>query len=121
ISGLRKVIPHQANLRIIRAVQESLGLPEEKVFVNVDRCANTGSVSVAIALAEFLAKETVQPGDNLLLATFGGGLTWAASLVSWGDAEAIVCRRERERLGGSRGAADGQERAAFEESPLLVC
>jgi 3-oxoacyl-[acyl-carrier-protein] synthase-3 len=93
VSSIRKMIPHQANVRIIRAVQDALALPTEKVLVNIAHCGNTGSASVAIALAGFLAEETVQPGDNLLLVAFGGGLTWAAALYCWADVEAIVSRR----------------------------
>jgi 3-oxoacyl-[acyl-carrier-protein] synthase-3 len=108
VSNLRKVIPHQANVRIIRAVQDALALPTEKVFVNVDHCGNTGSASVAIALAEFLAKETVEPGDNLLLAAFGGGLTWAAALYSWADVDAIVARRGQECSSDGRSQLEEQ-------------
>src|SRR5207253_7324736 len=52
---LHAVIPHQANLRIIRAVQEALGLPAEKVFVNIDRRGNTGSAALPLALSEYLS------------------------------------------------------------------
>lgn len=91
---LRKVIPHQANVRIIRATQEALGLPWEQFFVNVDRYGNTSAASVPIALAEFLDSEEVAPGDNLLLVAFGGGLTWASAVVRWADVDAIVSQRE---------------------------
>jgi 3-oxoacyl-[acyl-carrier-protein] synthase-3 len=83
LSAVRRVIPHQANLRIIQATQEALGLPAEKVFVNVDRCGNTGAASVAIALADYLDGDSVPPGEHLLLVSFGGGLTWAAVVVRW--------------------------------------
>ncbi len=95
---VRQVIPHQANIRIIRAVQENLGLPGEKVYVNVDRYGNTGAASVGIALAEYLDAASVQPGDQLLLASFGGGLTWAATLCEWADVKALVSQRDGGRL-----------------------
>jgi 3-oxoacyl-[acyl-carrier-protein] synthase III len=95
MADIRMVIPHQANLRIIRAVQERLSVSTEKLFVNVDRCGNTGAASVPIALSEFLAVESVQQKDNLLLLAFGGGLTWAAAVVQWADVASVVAERRR--------------------------
>jgi 3-oxoacyl-[acyl-carrier-protein] synthase-3 len=105
-ADLRAVIAHQANLRILRATQEALGLPWDKFVVNVDRYGNTGAASVPLALSEFLCVEPVQPGDNLLLATFGGGLTWAAAVVRWADVAAIAARREVRRAAAHLGSAD---------------
>lgn len=93
-SDVRKVIPHQANVRIIRATQQALGLPWDRFFVNVDRYGNTSAASVPIALTEFLESEEVKPGDNLLLVAFGGGLTWAAAVLRWADVDAIISQRE---------------------------
>ena len=93
LDEIHTVIPHQANLRIIHATQEALGLPLEKVFVNVDRYGNTGAASVPLALVEYLDTNSVCPGDNLLLVSFGGGLTSGAIIVRWGDVEKM--RRER--------------------------
>ncbi len=76
-------IPHQANLRIIEAAVKRLGLPMEKVLVNVDRYGNTGAASVYVALEEAWSLGRVKPGDLLLLAAFGGGFTWGAALVRW--------------------------------------
>jgi 3-oxoacyl-[acyl-carrier-protein] synthase-3 len=101
-SEVRKVIPHQANLRIIRATQEALGLPADKMFINVDRFGNTGAASVAIALSEFLTNEPVQAGDNLLLVAFGGGLTWASTVLRWADIAAV--RRQSAARVGARAA-----------------
>jgi 3-oxoacyl-[acyl-carrier-protein] synthase-3 len=108
-TDIRKVIPHQANLRIMRATQEMLGLPPGSMFVNVDRYGNTGASSVAIALSEFLDTEPVQPGDHLLLVAFGGGLTWASTVVRWANVDAIVGERQE------RPAA-----AATSKSPALI-
>jgi 3-oxoacyl-[acyl-carrier-protein] synthase-3 len=74
-------IPHQANLRIISAVGKRLGISEEKVFVNVDRYGNTSAASIPIALAEARKKGRYAEGDLLLLAAFGGGLTWGSALL----------------------------------------
>ena len=75
------VIPHQANLRIIHAVGKSLGLDADRVFINVDRYGNTGSASVAIALAQAHHEGRVGPGDLVLLTAFGAGFHWAATLL----------------------------------------
>jgi 3-oxoacyl-[acyl-carrier-protein] synthase-3 len=76
-------IPHQANLRIIEAAAKRVGLPMEKVFVNVDRYGNTGAASVYVALEEAVASGRLKRGDTILLAAFGGGFAWGAALVKW--------------------------------------
>ncbi len=93
IGDLRGVIPHQANLRILRATQHTLGLPEARMYVNVDRYGNTGAASIPIALSEYLTGEPVKPGDNLLLVAFGGGLTWASAVVRVANVDALIARR----------------------------
>ncbi|MDP9381617.1 MAG: ketoacyl-ACP synthase III [Chloroflexota bacterium] len=91
---VRVVVPHQANVRILRATQEALGLPWESVFVNVDRYGNTSAASVGIALSECADLGMLRPGDNLLFIAFGGGLTWASAVMRWADVDAIVAARE---------------------------
>ena len=81
------VIPQQSNLRFIEWISKKLGFPMEKVFVNVDRYANTSSASVAIALCEALEEGRVQDGDNILLLSFGAGLNWASAVVRYGVTE----------------------------------
>ena len=76
-------IPHQANLRIIEAAAKRLGLPMERVFVNIDRYGNTGAASVYVALEEAWSLGRIKPGDLILLAAFGGGFTWGAALIRW--------------------------------------
>ena len=76
-------IPHQANLRIIEAAVKRLGLPMDRVVVNVDRYGNTGAASVYVALEEAWANKRLHSGDLVLLAAFGGGFTWGAALVRW--------------------------------------
>ncbi len=74
-------IPHQANIRIIDAVRKRLGLPEEKVFVNIEKYGNTSSASVPLALDEAVKAGKAKKGDLVLMVAFGGGLTWGASIV----------------------------------------
>jgi 3-oxoacyl-[acyl-carrier-protein] synthase III len=77
------IVPHQANLRIINAVAQRLGLGPEKVFTNVDRYGNTSAASVPIALDEALAAGRIRDGDLVMLNACGGGLTWGANLIRW--------------------------------------
>lgn len=76
-------IPHQANVRIIEAVQQRLGLPDDKVVVNLDRFGNTSSATIPIALDEVVRSGKVKKGDLVLLVAFGGGLTWGAVLLRY--------------------------------------
>jgi 3-oxoacyl-[acyl-carrier-protein] synthase-3 len=82
-SEIDLLIPHQANLRIIEAVRERLGLPEAKVVVNIDRYGNTSSASIPIGLDECVRAGRLKPGDKLGVAAFGGGATWGASVMTW--------------------------------------
>lgn len=75
------LLPHQANLRIIEAVGKKLAIPNERVFVNVDKYGNTSAASVPIALAEAVHDGTLAPGRRALLTAFGGGFTWGAALL----------------------------------------
>jgi 3-oxoacyl-[acyl-carrier-protein] synthase-3 len=76
-------IPHQANARILTAVARSIGLPIERVYVNLDRTGNTSSASIPIALSEASDQGRLRPGDQVLLAAFGGGLSWGAMALEW--------------------------------------
>ncbi len=76
-------IPHQANLRIIEAASKRLGLPSEKVFVNIENYGNTSAAAVPIALCEAVEQGRVQQGQHLGMVAFGAGLTWAAAVVKW--------------------------------------
>ncbi len=75
------LLPHQANMRIIEAVGKKLGIPREKVFVNVDKYGNTSAASIPIGLADAKESGFIKNGDLVLLTTFGGGLTWGSSLI----------------------------------------
>ncbi|HZJ10615.1 MAG TPA: beta-ketoacyl-ACP synthase III [Trueperaceae bacterium] len=76
-------VPHQANLRIIEAARERLDLERERVVVTVDEYGNNSTASIPIALKHALDNGRIQAGDNLLLVTFGAGLTWASSVITW--------------------------------------
>ena len=76
-------IPHQANIRIIEAVAKGLGLPMEKMFVNLDRYGNTSAASVPLALAEAVDTGRIRQGDNVVLVAFGAGFTSGAVAFEW--------------------------------------
>jgi len=82
-SKLSLLIPHQANLRIIQATADRLGLPMDKVIVNLNRYGNTSAASIPIALDEAVRTGRVKDGDYILLEAFGGGFTWASALIKW--------------------------------------
>jgi 3-oxoacyl-[acyl-carrier-protein] synthase-3 len=83
IDDIDMFVPHQANLRILNAVGQRLKLDESKTYINIDRIGNTSAASVPIALDECVRQGRIKRGDHVLLAAFGAGLTWAASLVRW--------------------------------------
>ena len=83
LGQINLIVPHQANLRIINAVSERLGLKPEKVYVNIDRYGNTSAASVPIALDEAIEAGRINRDDLVLLIACGGGLTWGASLIRW--------------------------------------
>jgi len=77
------VIPHQANLRIIDAIADRLAVPNERVFINLDKYGNTSAAAVAIALDEANRTGAFKRGDHIVLVVFGAGLTWAAAAIRW--------------------------------------
>ena len=78
---LKLIIPHQSNRRIIELTRERLGLPPEKMAVNIDRYGNTSAASIGIALDEARRSGQLQSGDLVLLAAFGAGVTWGTMLL----------------------------------------
>lgn len=76
-------IPHQANLRIIETIADKLHVPMDRFFVNLQLYGNTSAAAVAIALDEAQRSGRIKRGDNILMVVFGGGLTWASSVVRW--------------------------------------
>ena len=83
IEDIACVIPHQANMRIIEGIADRLGIPLEKFYVNLDRYGNTSAAAVAIALDEANRSGRIKPGDYVLMVVFGGGLTWAGTVIEW--------------------------------------
>jgi len=83
VADVACVIPHQANMRIIEAIRERLGLPPEKFFVNLDRYGNTSAATVPLALDQAVRAGRIKPGDVVVLVAFGGGFTWAATVLRW--------------------------------------
>ena len=88
VDDIALCVPHQANRRIITAMADRVGLPMERVYVNVDRHGNTSSATIPIALAEAEADGRLKPGDRVLFAAFGGGLSWSAMVVEWAGVRA---------------------------------
>lgn len=85
VDDIDLVVPHQANLRIIDAVAKRVGVPADKVFVNVHRYGNMSAATAPIALVEAVEQGRVGAADAILMPAFGGGLTWCAHLLRWGE------------------------------------
>ncbi|MBY0246440.1 MAG: ketoacyl-ACP synthase III [Nitrospiraceae bacterium] len=83
VEDLDLYVPHQANLRILTAVMERLGLPAEKVMLNLDRYGNTSAASIPIALDEAVRAGRIRDGSLVMLGAFGAGLTWASAMIRW--------------------------------------
>lgn len=83
VADVNCVIPHQANMRIVEAIRERLGLPPERFFVNLDRYGNTSAASVPLALDQAVRAGRIKSGDIVVLVAFGGGFTWAATVMRW--------------------------------------
>ena len=79
------LIPHQANIRIIASAAKRMGLPMEKVMVNLDRYGNTSAATIPIALYEAWKTGRIQPGNILVTVGFGAGLSWGANVIKWGN------------------------------------
>lgn len=75
------LVPHQANLRIIDATANRMGLPKEKVMINIQKYGNTTAATIPLCLWEWESK--LNKGDNIVLAAFGGGFTWGATWIKW--------------------------------------
>jgi 3-oxoacyl-[acyl-carrier-protein] synthase-3 len=76
-------VAHQANQRIIDHAAKNLGLPPEKVFLNIDRFGNTSAASIPIGLAEALESGRLRPGMKVLMSAVGGGITWGSAFMEW--------------------------------------
>ncbi len=80
---LTLMIPHQANIRIIKASADKFKIPMEKVYVNIDKYGNTSGASIGIALDEVVRSGRIKTGDVVILVAFGAGLTWGTSVIRW--------------------------------------
>lgn len=96
IDDVDLLIPHQANKRIIDAAARRLELDEDRVFVNVHKYGNTSSATIPVALTEALEEGRVPAGGNLIFAAFGGGLSWAAAAVKWGERVTPIAESDAE-------------------------
>ena len=83
IADVALIVPHQANIRIIEGVAKRLDVPLNKFYLNIEKYGNTSAATIPIALHEAIAEEKLKAGDLVLLVSFGGGLTWGASLVQF--------------------------------------
>ena len=82
-SDIDYFIPHQANLRIIQAAAQRIGFPEDKIIINIQRVGNTTAGSIPIAMDEAVRDGRIKDGQNILLASFGAGLTWGSAVLRW--------------------------------------
>jgi 3-oxoacyl-[acyl-carrier-protein] synthase-3 len=78
-------VPHQANVRIIEYATQKLGIPEDRVVIDVDRYGNTSSGSIPLALADAKREGRLEPGRLVLMTGMGAGLTWGSGLIEWTD------------------------------------
>lgn len=85
IKDINLYIPHQANLRIIKAAAGRMGLDEDRIFLNVAKYGNTSAASIPIAIAEAAKSDRIKPGDVIVTVGFGAGLTWGANVIRWGS------------------------------------
>lgn len=90
------IVPHQANTRIIESAAKRLKVKPEKFFVNVAKIANTSAASIPLALCQAIEEGKLKPDDNVVFVGFGGGLTWAASVLKWDVTPPEVPRLDRE-------------------------
>jgi 3-oxoacyl-[acyl-carrier-protein] synthase III len=84
VDEIKMLVPHQANLRIIQAACQRLGIPEERTAIVIDRYGNTSSASIPLALNDAIEGGRVDDGDLLLLSGFGAGMSWASAVLRWG-------------------------------------
>ena len=82
-ADVAQFIPHQANLRILEATAKRLGLTDEQCFINVNKYGNTSGATIPIAIDEAYHQGLLKEGDLILSAAFGGGFTWASTLIRW--------------------------------------
>lgn len=104
------IIPHQANLRIIKSASRSMQIPLERFYVNIEKYANTSAASIPLALCEGLNEGTIKPDQKLLMVSFGAGLTWATALVQPAPTTPLETRN-----GAGSAAANGHHKPLLEQ------
>lgn len=82
-SDISWLVPHQANIRIIEAIAKRFQVPQDRVFITIDKYGNTSSSSIGIALDELLKEKKVAAGEHILLTAFGAGLTWGSTVLTY--------------------------------------
>jgi hypothetical protein len=105
-------IPHQANKRIIDHAARNLGIPEEKIFVNLQKYGNTSSASIPLCLAEAVAAGRLTEGTRVLMTGMGAGLTWGSALLEWTAGPPADQRPKEEGMSASPGVAVAVSREA---------
>ncbi len=80
---IRLLVPHQANKRIISEVGRYLGIPEERIYINIEKYGNMSAATTSVGMDEAFRSNRFKPGDNILLVAFGGGFTWGSVLLEW--------------------------------------
>ena len=100
------LIPHQANVRIIQAIQNRLNLDDDKVMINIQNYGNTSAATIPIAICEAVEQGLIKPNSNIMSAAFGAGLTWAAGYIRWGDRITPVATSDAELAPNDKSGLD---------------
>jgi 3-oxoacyl-[acyl-carrier-protein] synthase-3 len=105
VERLKYLVPHQANVRILNAIAERMGLRPEQLVVNIERFGNTSAASIPISLDEVVRAGRLEKGDVIELVAFGGGVTWGALVLEWDPAAAYPLRSRAEQQPATAGVA----------------
>ena len=108
VGDIDQFVFHQANLRIIESVQKALGIPDDKLFINIEKYGNTSAASVPMALVEAVAAGRIRPGARILMVAFGAGYTAGAAVVEWtaDPSRAFLAPGDQTRLGRPQAEAE---------------
>ncbi len=120
IDDIDLFIPHQANVRIIQSAARYVGLPDEKIFVNIHKYGNTSAASIPIALCEALEQGRAKVGDTLAFISFGAGLTWASAILKIGEHTRATPKRWWNFIFPKRSSRNGVEKETQRVSELAI-